>query len=75
MDLARYVEHFRRRVVQDAYAEACSHYWRRRAEQFAAVGNERCDATAIACRRRAALAPFQTELEPEVVQALDEEVW
>ncbi len=32
--LAEHVEHFRRRVVQDALSEATSAYWCRRADQF-----------------------------------------
>ena len=32
--LAGYVEHFHRRVVQDALSEATSAYWERRAEAF-----------------------------------------
>jgi hypothetical protein len=32
--LIDYAEHFRRRVVQDAFAEATAVYWLRRAEQF-----------------------------------------
>ncbi len=32
--LAEHVEHFRRRVVQDALSEATSAYWCRRAEMF-----------------------------------------
>ncbi len=66
------VDHFRARVLQDALAEACSHYWRRRGEAFAEVGTARCDAIAIACQRHAALVPFQTDLLAEVEQALEE---
>lgn len=47
------VEHFRSRVLQDALNEATSAYWRRRAEDFAAVGTPRCDEIAEACRNRA----------------------
>lgn len=32
-----WVDHFRRRVLQDAYAEASAAYWRRRAQQFEAA--------------------------------------
>ncbi len=35
--LADYVEHFRGRVVQDAFAEATAAYWTRRAEAFDAA--------------------------------------
>lgn len=50
------------RFLQDAFAEATASYWNRRAEQFAAVGNERCDRIAEACRKRAAMAVVQDEL-------------
>jgi hypothetical protein len=33
-DLTAYVEHFRRRVLQDALAEATNKYWQRRADTF-----------------------------------------
>lgn len=36
-DLTDYIEHFRRRVLQDALAEATANYWRRRAETFDAA--------------------------------------
>jgi hypothetical protein len=55
-DLESYVEHFRKRVFQDALNEATAAYWHKRADQFAAVGNERCNVIAQACRNRAALA-------------------
>lgn len=55
-DLDAYVEHFRYRVLQDALTEATAHYWRRRADQFAAVGNAACDEIAQACLNRAALS-------------------
>lgn len=35
--LIEYVEHFQKRVVQDALAEATAAYWHRRANQFEAV--------------------------------------
>ncbi len=72
LDLAAYVEHFRARVVQDALAEACSSYWLRRAQTFAAVGNERCDEIARACRNRAAVALLDDSIGPEVDEALQE---
>ena len=53
--LTEYMDHFRARVLQDALTEATAAYWRRRADTFAAVGNERCDAVALACRQRAAV--------------------
>ncbi len=54
--LVGYANHFRCRVLQDALNEATAAYWIRRAETFDAVGNERCDEIALACRRRAALS-------------------
>lgn len=54
MSTAKFVEHFRARVLQDALAEALPAYWLRRAETFAAVGNARCDEIAQACRNHAA---------------------
>lgn len=59
-DLPEYVEHFRGRVLQDALSEATSSYWLHRSETFTAVGNERCDEIAEACRNAAALAILQT---------------
>jgi len=35
--LTEYVEHFRKRVVQDALAEATAIYWNARAERFEAA--------------------------------------
>jgi len=55
-DLAEYTAHFRYRVLQDALTEATAAYWTKRAEQFDAVGNARCDEIAQACRNRAAVA-------------------
>lgn len=55
-DLESFVEHFRKRVFQDALNEATSAYWLKRADQFAAVGNARCDEIAQACRNRASVA-------------------
>ena len=55
-DLEEYVENFRRRVLQDAMSEATAAYWTKRAQQFEAVGNERCFDSARACRHRAQLA-------------------
>jgi hypothetical protein len=54
--LVRDVEHFRRRVLEDALNEACSAYWLRRAETFAKVGTPECDEIAEACRHKAELA-------------------
>lgn len=36
-DLPEYVEHFRQRVLQDAFLSASADYWRRRAETFEAA--------------------------------------
>jgi len=58
LDLAEYVAHFQARVVQDALTEATSAYWIRRARQFEAVGNDRCDEVALACRARASVASY-----------------
>jgi hypothetical protein len=55
-DLDAYVQHFRERVLQDALAEATAAYWLRRAAQFEAVGNARCDEIARACRNRATVS-------------------
>ena len=52
---AEYLELFARRILTDAFNEASSEYWRKRAAQFDAVGNARCDETAQACRNHAAL--------------------
>lgn len=49
-----YVDHFQRRVLQDAISNATSAYWERRARQFAAVGTRECNETAAACRNAAA---------------------
>ena len=58
--LSEYVEGFRERVLQDALAEATSHYWMRRAADFAAVGTPACDEIAQACRNAAAFARWDT---------------
>lgn len=55
-DVADYVTHFRRRVLQDALTEGTAAYWHRRAQVFAKVGTPACDEIAQACRNRAALA-------------------
>jgi hypothetical protein len=55
-DLESFVEHFRKRVFQDALSEATASYWLKRAKDFDAVGNARCDEIAQACRNRAAVA-------------------
>lgn len=59
--LVEHVEHFQRRVLQDALNEACAGYWRRRAEQFELVGTAACDEVARACRNRALLAEIGDE--------------
>lgn len=48
------LEHFRRRVVQDALQEATAAYWTRRAKTFAGVGTPACDEIARACANAAA---------------------
>jgi hypothetical protein len=50
------VEHFRRRVLEDALNEACSAYCLRRAAAFAKVGTPACDEIALACRHKAELS-------------------
>lgn len=52
------------RIIQGAIDEAKPQHWLRRADTFAAVGNARCDADALACRRHARIlaeAPPGTE--------------
>jgi hypothetical protein len=48
-------EAVRRRAVQQAITEAIASYWLRRSAQFEAVGNDRCDEVALACRSHARL--------------------
>jgi hypothetical protein len=55
IQLLDHLEQFRWRVLQDALQEATAAYWERRAETFAAVGNDRCDTTARNCRFHAQL--------------------
>lgn len=43
--LTDYVEHFRRRILQDALAEATAEYWRRRAQTLEAALPRRGDFT------------------------------
>ncbi|GEP40602.1 hypothetical protein NPS01_42650 [Nocardioides psychrotolerans] len=43
VDLDAYLNNFRARVVQDAFLEATSRYWWRRAEQFEAARPRRTD--------------------------------
>jgi hypothetical protein len=66
------VEHFRRRVLQDALAEATSAYWHRRAEDFRRVGTTECDEVALACERRAELSLVGGDW-PEIDDVLSEE--
>jgi hypothetical protein len=66
-DLTEYLEHFRKRVLQDAFAEATSSYWLRRSRAFAAVGTPACDEIAQACRNAAKMALLQDERGPEDV--------
>ncbi|HWI43257.1 MAG TPA: hypothetical protein VNS81_06525 [Nocardioides sp.] len=69
-DLEEHVEHFRTRVLQDALAEATAKYWLRRAETFAAVGTEKCDGIALACRNRALQAHADWHHDGNVLVAL-----
>jgi len=64
------VDHFQRRVIVDALKEATAAYWLRRAAQFDAVGNARCDEIAQACRNRAAVSLMPGD-EPWVVELLE----
>jgi hypothetical protein len=65
------VEHFQRRVLEDALNEACSAYWLRRADDFAKVGTPACDEIAQACRHRAELALVGGDW-PEIDDVLSE---
>lgn len=47
------VEHCERRILQEIVTAATSAYWHRRAKEFAAVGNTRCDEVAVACANAA----------------------
>ena len=44
-DLTQYMEHFRKRVVQDALSEATATYWNTRAKQFEAALDQPGDFT------------------------------
>lgn len=66
------VEHFRARVLQDAFNEALGAYWLRRAESFERVGTARCDEIARACRNAAALAVDRDDIDEDVWSALKE---
>jgi hypothetical protein len=71
--LVEHVEHFQRRVMQDAINEATAAYWNRRAEDFERVGTPSADETAKACRNRARVA-----LDGDFVsfyEALDGDEW
>jgi hypothetical protein len=50
-----YLETFVTGVIREAMNAASADQWRRRAEQFEAVGTPRCDQIAEACRNHAAL--------------------
>lgn len=50
-----YMEQFVKRMLEDAMANASAARWRRRADQFAAVGTAQCDEIALACRNHASL--------------------
>lgn len=61
--LTEAIDHFRERVLQDALVEATATYWRRRAEEFRAVGNPTCDAIAEACENRARVSVLGGDVE------------
>jgi len=72
-----YVEHFRTRLLQDAIAAALPSTWRRRAEDFDRVGNQRCTDVATACRRHADLLE-RSGLAPDLLAelaAVSEQTW
>lgn len=70
MNLEDHVDHFRARVLQGALAEATATYWLRRAEAFAAVGTERCDEIARACRNRALQVHAEWQHGGDIIAAL-----
>jgi hypothetical protein len=66
--LSDYLIHFRRRTLNDALLEATSFYWNRRADNFDAVGNARCDEIAQACRNHATfVAAYGLDAEAQAV--------
>ena len=70
-----YIDQFGRRLIQDAMTQATAAHWRRRAAEFAAVGNERCDEIARACTARAQFEQaYPSITEAEIVAMLDEMV-
>jgi hypothetical protein len=69
-ELVADMAHFRLRVLQDCLDNASRTYWLRRAAEFDAVGTPTADATAQACRNRAALAPLDDW--PELLEVLAE---
>lgn len=72
VDWERIVERF----LQDVLTEATAGHWDRRAATFEAVGNLRCDATALECRNHAAVLRSMefTDISAEVVDVLLEVV-
>lgn len=69
--LQAHLEHFRRRVLQDALAEGTSAYWLWRATRFDLVGTEACDLIALNCRRHAALIA-EIGLDDETTALIDQ---
>lgn len=73
--LADTVEHFRKRVLQDALNEATAAYWRKRALDFDRVGTPECDEIAQVCRNRARVSLLGGDVEEfySTVEILDGE--
>lgn len=53
--IVAYIQHFQRRVLEDALLEGTAMYWRNRAASFTRVGTPECDLIATNCRRHAEL--------------------
>jgi hypothetical protein len=62
-----------RRVVLEVLIEQNTAYWRRRAEDFAAVGTDDCDEIARACWARARFAEMGGA-DSEFAELLDQEL-
>lgn len=69
-----YLDRFQADVLADAINQAAPSFWDRRAGQFAAVGNPRCDEIARACRNHAHLLRRWPLLSQEAVDALTQSV-
>lgn len=65
------VEAFVRRILLECLQDADPIYWDRRAADFAAVGNDRCDAIAAACRNKAAFLRMYESDTTDDEEALD----